>query len=166
MKKSYLKFFKSISFEQFLISIICIQLLCFVCLSYSSRFAVSELWSLSLSRDFLDFQNLKITHFSRFSFFLFLKPLFYFFSNNVDLIVFSRLMFAMIALGSLFVIYKLIYLITKKRIPALFCVCLLLAAPDYLYRAFRVRPDVLISFLACCSYITSSKIFYLKIRLS
>lgn len=114
-------------------------------LSLHTHWSDSELWAISLSRTFFDFQNPSNYYKPLFYLFTFLPTLL--FKSSVLAIDSIRLLFSVVALTQVIILYKIMQFLSPQKNNLSKLVLIFVSLPIFLNQSYQVRSDILASLL-------------------
>lgn len=118
-------------------------LVLFFLLSQQGYISDSEIWAVTVSKQFSDPSTLHASIFSKLLFHYPLYALFSLSSDNVSLLLHARLLFAFVGASIVGLMAWLSWTIWRDRLAVSLAVLFLLSSPMFLNQAYRVRPDFL-----------------------
>lgn len=118
-----------------------IMIAAFGLLSLNTQWSDSEIWAIAISKEFLQFSD--TTHYYKPLFNLILSLLHEIPLSNLDMLYAARVLFFLIAAGTVYGFYQLGKLVSQSKMAAAWSTLLLVTSTYFISQGFKVRSDVL-----------------------
>ena len=127
-------------------SMAALLLVCFALLSYYCYWSDSEIWGITLARQFGEIDSYNVSVFFKLPFYGMLRLLYEIPGKNAALLDSARLLFCCIGIANAALAWRLALNLSGSRVAASLAFVLLLGNTIYVNQGFRVRSDILAAF--------------------
>jgi len=104
--------------------------------------ADSEIWAVTLAKQFGEWSSANISIYHKIPFYGLLRPLYFFFDSNQSLFVASRVVFALIGTLILLYTFKLGEVLYRDKRISWLAVVLIITSTFFVNRGFRIRGPI------------------------